>query len=479
MMGLTGTRPVTKIAGREAAAGLSAVPFPVAIFLIAVALPFSFPAGPLVMTGVRFLMILIFLPALVRLLSGKSGPLNWTDALFGLHVLWITIAMVVNNPNRVVPHVGSTGLEFLGGYLLGRCYIQNRAQMIGTIRFLALVICATLPFAFFELLTGTPLLRDLLDRIPGIGVAAPTFDEKRLGLDRVQMAYATPIHYGVFAILVVALYFVGLAGTVASWKRWVVSGLACFAVFSSLSSGALLPMVLQIFLIIWNAVLGRVNRRWLLLSGLLVLAYVAIDLASNRTPLRVFMSYATFSAHTAYWRFEVNTHGMENVWANPLFGLGLRDWTRPDWMHSGSVDNFWLLMAMRYGIPGFLLVATGWVVALWRIARRDFSADVRLGALRLGWVLTFVAMSVSLFTVHIWVEVYALCFFLFGAGMWLLTAEPENTAPTREAFGRDLHWNGGQQPKPDRHAVPHPKRGGAGARYSRFAPRGREVGPNR
>lgn len=407
------------------------------------------------------------------------GPLHWTDALFGLHVLWMAIAMLVNNPDRTVPHVGSTGLEFLGAYLLGRCYIGTRAQMIGSIQFLALVICATLPFALYELLTGTPLLRDLMDRIPGIGVAAPTFDEKRLGLDRVQMAYTTPIHYGLFSMLVVTLYFTGLTGTVASWKQWVVAGLTCFCVFSSLSSGALLPLLLQLFLISWNATFKTMKGRWLLLISLLVLAYVAIDLASNRSPMRVFMSFATFSEQTAFWRGAINTHGLENVWANPLFGLGLRDWERPAWMLSSSVDNFWLLMAMRYGIPGFLMVAAGWAIAVWQIARRDFSSYPELDTLRLGWVFTFLALTVSLFTVHIWFEVYALCFFLFGAGMWLLTAKPDSGDTTLEATDRNFSKNRRSKPKPDLQAVENPVRGSVPSRFTRFAPNGRDEGPKR
>lgn len=456
--------------------GLTAVPIPVAIFLIAAALPFSFSLGPIVMTGVRLLMIVMIVPAIIRLLSGKSGPLNWTDALFCLHILWISIAMGANNPDRLVQHVGSTGLEFLGGYLLGRCYIRTYDQMIGTIRFLALIICATLPFALFELVSGTPLLRDLLDRIPGIGVAAPTFDEKRLGLDRVQMAYSTPIHYGLFAMLIVALYFTGLKGVVASWKRWLVSGLACFAVFCSLSSGALIPLMLQIFLISWNAVFNRVTGRWLLLAGLLALAYIAIDLASNRTPLRVFMSYATFSADTAYWRFAINTYGMQNVWANPIFGIGLNDWVRPLWMHSSSVDNFWLVMAMRYGIPGFLLLAAGWGVALWKISRRNFSTDARLSALRLGWVITFSAITVSLFTVHIWADVYALVFFLFGAGIWLQAASPAEAAQTPETASGEGRWNSARRLVMERENALDPAQARDTVKYSRFRAHDRRKG---
>lgn len=140
------------------------------------------------------------------------------------------------------------------------------------------------------------------------------------------------------------------------------------------------------------------------------------------------MTYATFSPGTAYWRAAINEFGMNNVWANPFFGLGLNDWVRPEWMHTSSVDNFWLLMAMRYGIPGFVLVLTGYAIALWQVGRWSLGEDQVLLNLRRAWVFTFACLAFTLFTVHVWAEIYALVFFLLGAGIWLLDATPRGEA---------------------------------------------------
>lgn len=407
-----------------ATAARSKVKLPVVLFLLAVVVPLTIDVGPLAMTGVRLLLLLMVVPMTLRLFSGAYGQIIATDYLFLLHIAWAGVALAVNNPDRVVANIGSTGIEFLGGYLLGRAYIRSREDMIAMIRALALVIICTLPLALVETLTGRPLILELIAKLPVIRGSAITYDEQRLGLDRVQFAFQTPIHYGLFCTLGFSLYFIGLKGVYSRAKRWSVSALIGLCVFLSLSSGALLPMILQIFMILWATVFARTRRRWLLLFGLFAVIYVTIDLLSNRDPIRVLMTYATFSPGNAYWRAAIAQYGMENIWANPIFGIGLNDWARPSWMHSPSVDNYWLLTGMRYGIPGFLTVACGYAFAVWRVARRDLGDDQELLQLRRAWVFTFAGLALTIYTVHIWAEVYSIVFFLMGAGMWLVSAVP-------------------------------------------------------
>jgi hypothetical protein len=145
------------------------------------------------------------------------------------------------------------------------------------------------------------------------------------------------------------------------------------------------------------------------------------------------MHYMTFSAQTGYWRIAIFEWGMINVWDNPIFGIGLNDWVRPEWMHSSSVDNFWLLMTMRYGIPGFVFLAVGYLIGLIRLIWCDLQHDQQLLMLRQAWVFTFLGLSFVLFTVHVWGNMYSFVFFMFGAGVWMLDAKPssesENTSP--------------------------------------------------
>ena len=404
--------------------------FIVKIYLILVLLPFAYPAGPLVMTGVRTLLILMILPMMGRLLAGKCGKIWPTDYLFMAHLFWILVTLAVNNPTQVVQNFGSTGMEFLGGYLLGRNFIRSKENMIGLFRFAVFLVICSLPLAIYETLTGRPLIIWLWRYIPGITGSFKASSLPRMGLERVQMGFATPIHYGVYATMAFSVCYVGLKNIYSGTRRMVSTAIVALCIFLSLSSGALLPMLLQMFLIGWNRAFRKSASRWMLLLGFFAFCYVLVDVLSNRTPYRVFMTYATFSPGTAYWRAAINEFGMNNVYAHPIFGIGLNNWVRPAWMHSNSVDNFWLLMAMRHGVPGFLLVASGYGYALWKIMRKDLGNDPVLLNLRLAWVFTFASLAFTLTTVHIWTEIYSYVFFSIGAGMWMLSVSPEDADKT-------------------------------------------------
>ncbi len=412
---------------------------PVKIFLVCVVLPFAFGLGPVVMTGVRLVLIFLVPVMAVRLIAGKAGKMLPTDVLFFLHWLWMGVTIGITNPDSMIQNVGATGVEFLGGYFLGRTFIRSKADMIGLIRFSALLIALTLPFAIHETLTGRSIIIEVLRALPV--VEGPVKDDSlmRMGLNRVQMDFATPIHYGVYCTIMFSFCYFGMKSVYVGFKRYLVTLVIFACVFLSLSSGALLPVMLQLFFIIWAYLFRKSARRWWYLLAWLAFCYVTIDLLSNRTPYRVFMSYATFSAANAYWRANINEFGMENVWANPIFGIGFNYWKRPSWMGSSSVDNYWLLMAMRHGIPGFLLVAAGYGVAVWQVIRAKLGdGDDVLLQLRLAWVFTLFSLAFTMITVHVWSEIYSVIFFHIGAGMWLVGHRPVTADSTAVVAGPQL-----------------------------------------
>ncbi len=431
-----GRVPVVAQLGRGIDAGLTRLglgnarlALPVVLYLLAVVIPIHFKAGPLNMTGVRLLLLVMVIPLAVNLLSGKYGKVLLTDILVFAHILWALLSLAVNNPAQVVTNIGSTGVEFIGGYLLARACIRTPEDFVALIRWLVLITFCLLPFALIESQTGRPLILEAIRSIPGISSVKPVNIGGRLGMERAQTVFAHPIHSGLFFAITFALVFSGMKGLMSPVMRLAAALSAGVCGFLALSSGALLALILQLALIGWAWVFRNMRRKWLLLLGLFVCLYIGIDLLSNRSPIRVFMSYATFSAHTAYWRSIIFEWGMVNVWANPLLGVGLNDWVRPSYMVSGSMDNFWLVMAVRYGIPGFATLAAGYLILLWKVGRRDFDSDPLLLNLRRAWVFCMVGLTLTLVTVHIWHTIYSFVFFIFGAGAWMLQAQPRGAAP--------------------------------------------------
>lgn len=410
------------------------LPLPVLLYLLTVVLPIAFQLGPLYMTTLRLFLIVMIIPLMINLLMGKYGKILATDILFTLHILWAAVAIAVNNPSQVVQTIGSVGIEFLGGYVVGRAFIRTREDFAALGRVLILIVLCTIPFAVIEALTTRPLIIEVIRSLPSINSVAIVNIEARLGLDRAQVMFSHPIHYGLFCSVAFSLSMVALRGTVGNGRRYVTSGLIAGTGFLALSSGAILAFALQFGLIAWAVMFKNYAKRWWLLFGLFVLAYVVIDLLSDRKPVDVFMSYATFSAHTAFWRSIIFEWASANVLgsaekgipASWMFGIGLNDWVRPFFMPSPSIDNFWLMMAVRYGLPGLFLIALGYIIGIAKIMRLDFEGDERLMLMRRAWVFTFMGLTFTLCTVHVWTNVYSFVFFIFGAGAWMLTAKRDS-----------------------------------------------------
>lgn len=380
-------------------------------------LPIRFTLGPLQMTSLR-LYILLILPLLIYKMVRTDRIL--IDSLLLLFVAWTYLAMQANTPAQAVEHAGITLLELYGGYAIARCYVTSPAQFTSLIKTLTWLIVACLPLAIIETLSGQPIMIEAISALPGLGSVDVMTIAPRLGLERVQAVFAHPIHFGLFCSTAISLLFIGLSASLSLAKRLTGLTVIVTTAFLALSSGAFLSVLIQLFLIGWALLFAKLKRRWLWLIAGCVVAYVFVDLVSNRSPVRVFFSYATFSAHNAYWRGIIFEWGMINVWDNPIFGIGLNDWVRPHFMHSGSMDNFWLAVAVRYGVPGFMLLASAWLIGIFRVARSKDSA------LKTAWLFCMVGLTFTLCTVHVWTAIYSFVFFLFGAGQFLAS---KNTKP--------------------------------------------------
>ena len=189
------------------------------------------------------------------------------------------------------------------------------------------------------------------------------------------------------------------------------------ATFFSVSSGAYLVAIYQVLMIGWERLTRGIGRRWLLLGAGIAFLYIFVDLVSNRTPVHVFVSHMTLNPGTAYGRMLIWELGFAEVLRNPIFGTGVGDWDMPAWQ-TGSVDNFWLVEAMRHGVPAvlFLLGAIIWLG--FRLSQKTFR-DPRLRNCRLAWMTTMFGLVVAGGTVHFWGAIFSLFFFLLGSGVWM------------------------------------------------------------
>jgi hypothetical protein len=168
-----------------------------------------------------------------------------------------------------------------------------------------------------------------------------------------------------------------------------------------------------------------------------------------------------YNTQTGWGRTEILQYGGASVLRHPFFGIGLSsDWGAP-WWRPPSIDNYWLVVAIRYGLPAlaFMWLGIG-LHALQMMAKRNLPEAA--ASYRKGYLMALAGTFVVLGTVHIWGAVSVFIMFYLGAGAWIYAAEAPAPLPrrTREAedplpaAGAEAPAGTPQRPRRGRAALP-------------------------
>lgn len=404
-------------------------------FILGILVPIWIRVGSLLLMPHRIVLLVLFIPVFFMLFTGKAGKVRLFDILMLASTLWAVLSLAVNGTilgASLPQQMGVYLLESLGAYMLARVTIRTAADFAFFTKVFFIALLVLVPFGVVESLIGRPLLLEAIPQSVKINNAPP-----RWGLRRAQGVFAHPILFGVFCSAGFGLFWYAMRSKLT---RGGGSVMAFAGTFVSLSSGALMSVVMQLSFMVWDGVMKSVRHRWRIFSSLAAMAYITVDLLSNRNPFHVLVSYGTFNSGSAYNRILIWRHGTRNVWDNPWFGLGadVTLWVRPSWM-SSSADNFWLLGAMQYGLPAFIFLA----VALFMILRGISTAplkDTHSMDLRAGYLTAVGGLILAGGTVHYWHGVMAFIFFFFGAGVWAIVQG--QTSDTQEGEA-DIASDGG------------------------------------
>jgi hypothetical protein len=381
-------------------------------FVFALIFPMKFYLGSLNFTFSRAYLTVAILPILVYVL--KNCRLGSIDVLMLLYGTWAAICITVNQgfPGGIEP-AGSHFIEVAGSYFLARAAIQTVADFRYWAKLTFICVCLLLPAALAEFFTGVPVILEFFRKFMFVhsNVIMPT----RLGFDRVQAVFDHPILYGVFCAGTFSSSVLLVPSKPNGFGKHVAGFIVVTSTFLSLSVGAYLNLLWQLAMMAWNRILKSMAGRWKLLLGLCIFSYVTIDVISNRTPFEVFISYFTFDISSSYMRVIQWRWGLAELYRNPIFGLGLfNDWIRPHFVQL-SVDNFWLLRAMRFGFPGVILLVLLAFTCARVIAKCINSSNSFLAAASLAQLSGLIGSCVSLVTVDIWGGSQVLFFFSLGA----------------------------------------------------------------
>ncbi|MEE9586892.1 MAG: hypothetical protein V3V97_02570 [Hyphomicrobiaceae bacterium] len=159
---------------------------------------------------------------------------------------------------------------------------------------------------------------------------------------------------------------------------------------------------------------------------MVVSAYVILDLLSNRTPVQVLLSYVSFNALSAYTRILQWYFVTAEIAQSPILGIGFHEHARLSYM-SSSIDNFWLVTGLRYGMVSFSMLVLAMVVLGFKLAYLKIN-DVRILDYRKGWIIMMVGLAVAASTVHFWNALFVYYMFLSGTGVWMLDEKSDETS---------------------------------------------------
>lgn len=364
---------------------------PLLVFSILVSSQFSVYIFGLRFSIYRLVLLFALFPIGITYFSRTKKLLadNFVFAFAGLMI----VTLLINNGSAGFAYGGSLALETIVPYLIARVYIQNKDNLIAFADIYFKLILLLLIPVLYELFTGYNLLihsfgGDILRNDQGI----------RFGLYRAQGPFDHPILLGIFAAA-------GFALTTISNKNGVARYLVILAVsFTSISSAAFLMIAIQVAMLkIQRLAHARLSSFAFVLIGL----YLFIEIFSNRSPLEVLASFLALDPATSYYRILINSYVWENVKLSPLIGIGLNDWARPTWMPS-SIDDFWLLIALQYGLVTLTCLITVVYLALKSTYVNHKTSE------SVGIRVMLITIIITLITVHIWNAAYVFFWLILG-----------------------------------------------------------------
>jgi hypothetical protein len=211
-----------------------------------------------------------------------------------------------------------------------------------------------------------------------------------------------------------------------SFRTLIVGGTALM----SLSAGPMGAVVAQGFLLSWNGLLWGIRSRWKILIVILVCLVLLIEMVANRSALNIIVSFIVLDSGSYWYRTLIWTYGSETALNHPLFGVGLNDWERPAWMPTASIDNFWLFLAIRAGLPAafLMLLAFLWIYLAVSLKK---GLEGRLVDYRTGFLISMTGFFLMGWTVSLWDNAYVLFLFMMGSGVWMLDVESKDRAALR------------------------------------------------
>ncbi|MGQ7829923.1 O-antigen ligase family protein [Altererythrobacter sp. Z27] len=364
------------------------------------------------------LVLLATLPLMIRQLVKAPLRPHWIDLVAAIVSLWVLVSLLVHEPFARAMETGlALSLDFGLAYLIGRVSIRRSKDFQQLFMALLPGLALITLVLFAESVAYRHLLRPFVASM--VGLPPPEIhDQARLGLYRATGPFPHPILGGVFlATLLPIAWF-----TLDDRRFRIVAIMVAFGMIFTVSSSAILAFLVCAGLIAIHEMQRVTGLPLFPLVLIGTLTFVALILVFSESGLLSFAARRlSLSEASGQWRVLIWQYAGAEIFRNPVIGIGLRDWMRPGWMQSDSIDAHFLNWSMRFGLPaglGAIIVMLGSALNLLRNSRFQTANAARVS---IGISFSIIAIVFSGFTVALWEGLGAWMVMLCGAAVTLGT----------------------------------------------------------
>ena len=392
------------------------------LFVISIFIPveFYYLAGGLRLEAYRIVLGLALIVSLFNIKDLVERADLVDILLIGFTVL-ATISFISNHGlQKGIESAGIFIIEVLGAFYLARNFITTPKRYFQTnIAFIGL-LTLVVGFTFYESFLHHRILHEYATKITGHQSLDPslyTHYYERFGILRATNLFVHPILYG--ALTAIFFPFAILLVFFAFKPRYLIATIALFSsMVLTLSSAPLLSSMFQAMVAILSKNWEGAKRFWLSAAFFVLSGAFLVNLISNRGFFPLLISHLTFNPATGYYRMFQWQYAMDDVIDNPLLGIGVSQWSRPDWLNY-SIDSFWLLITMQHGIPaGFILLFCSLYI-VFHVLNNLHKQHEYYRWMANAWVLSFMSLILIGFTVDYFGKLQPMFFFTLGSIAWI------------------------------------------------------------
>lgn len=378
--------------------------------------------GDLALSVYRIVLIALT-PYILKQMISKAHRVNWNscDLLAVLLIIWPFISFGMNTGFAAsIESGGIFALEMAVPYFLVRLLVNSRSRRVELAKYVFQMTAVLFFLGLPEALLGQHFTHQLAHAL--VGESYTGMAEQRFGIWRALGPLDHAILFGTLCTTSVALSL-----NMMSLKRrylWILAFSIGGAILSA-SSAPILSAMVQLSLYAWATTMQRYRNKWLILVAILAVAYLFIDVLSNRDPIRVMFSYLLLNPTTGYARYYMWILSFDVVaqstWGM-VFGYGYdieifnvleNDYWRI--LMQNTVDSFWLVVMLRHGITMLILFAVFVILVLRKGVRSSrISESRRDRRLIQAWFICALGMTLVASTVHFWGQMVCVYFIVLA-----------------------------------------------------------------